>query len=445
LTLKEAVGIFASMHGDGGTVIFITGRDIVVEGKGGVSSYVRAHALAARRLGCHTHVFFVGDRDESRDTPYGRLHMVRNPAFPARWLRLSNNLHQLGFLEEFMNRFLKTPYTARIHASALNSAVLRLLHGVEGPVVIHTFYAWGVVGCRLRDELKARGVTVKTVNSVFTTMRHEIVWKIRGAGKTGDLPHLLTTWVEWSWMRLFGLASERRSLHSPDMLLYNYESVRRLYEAEYGTVAHSRKISYSTESALLPGSAEGEVPVGPLPANDVPVIASMSRHDPRKGIDILIRALTILASRGVAFKARIGSGGALLPWHRRLAGKLGLGSRIEFTGWLEDPGELYRACDIFVLPSLEEGSGAISLLEAMMHGKCIIASNIDGIPEDVRHGEEAWLVPPADPVALADALQALLSDDDLRRRLSAAARRRFMERFDPDVFIKELGEAYREG
>ena len=80
-----------------------------------------------------------------------------------------------------------------------------------------------------------------------------------------------------------------------------------------------------------------------------------------------------------------------------------------------------------------------------MHGNCILASNIDGIPEDVRHGEEAWLVPRSDPVALADALQALLSDDDLRRRLSAAARRRFMERFDPDVFIKELGEAYREG
>jgi glycosyltransferase involved in cell wall biosynthesis len=98
-----------------------------------------------------------------------------------------------------------------------------------------------------------------------------------------------------------------------------------------------------------------------------------------------------------------------------------------------------------VLPSLEEGSGSVSLLEAMMHGNCVVASGIDGIPEDIRDGIDGLLVPPADPVALADALQSVLSDAGLRRALGEAARRRFMERFDPEVFARELGEAYGEG
>ena len=193
---------------------------------------------------------------------------------------------------------------------------------------------------------------------------------------------------------------------------------------------------------MLAKSKEVDIPTGKCSRNAIPVIASVSRHDPRKGIDTLVRALSILAARGVSFQARIGSGGMLLPWHRRLAGELGLGSRVEFTGWIADPGELYRACDVFVLPSLQEGSGSMSLLESMMHGNCIVASGIDGIVEDVRHGEDGLLVPPADPVALADALQTLLADNGLRRRLGDASRRRFMEICDPDVFTGQLGEVY---
>jgi glycosyltransferase involved in cell wall biosynthesis len=442
--LREAVGTFASMHGVGGTVIFITGRDIVVEGKGGLSSYVRAHALAARRLGYRTHVFFLGDRDESRETQYGMLHTVRNPFLPARWLRARGDRGQELLFTTFMNRILKTSYTARIHAAFLGPAIKGLIRSCEGPVVIHTTYVWGSVACHIRDELAAEGRRVKAVNSVFTTMRHEIVGKLRGARKSGDIGVFLSTCVEWCWMRLFGLSSERRSLESPDLLLYNYDSVRRLFEAEYGSIAHARRIVYSTEGAFHEESEAGGIPPLPSLRNSPPIVASVSRHDPRKGVDTLIRALALLTSRGVSFRARIGSGGELLPWHRRLADKLGMSGIVEFTGWMDDPGEIYRACDVFVLPSLEEGSGSVSLLESMMHGNCIVASDIDGIPEDVRHGEEAWLVPPADPVALADALQTLLADPDLRSRLGDAAKRRFMELFHPDRFVTELGKAYAE-
>jgi glycosyltransferase involved in cell wall biosynthesis len=426
-------------------VVFITGRDIVAEGKGGLSGYVRIHALAARNLGYRTHVFFMGDRDESRDTAYGRLHMVRNPAIPDRLMRVRNDTYRQGFIEGFINSFLKTSYTARLHGRLLASAIRRFVLDSEGPVVIHSFFLWGSVACRVRDELAVEGIRVKVVNSVFATMRHEIEGKVGGAWRSGKLSNLFSTIVEWLWMRLFGLGSERRSLYSPDLLLYNYDSVRRLFEADYGVIPRSRMISYTTEAAILGQSAGEGLPRSPIMGNAVPVVASVSRHDPRKGVDTLIKALAILDSRRVAFRASIGSGGMLLPWHKHLTEELGLGGKVLFTDWLEDPGELYRACDVFVLPSLEEGSGSVSLLEAMMHGNCVVASGIDGIPEDIRDGIDGLLVPPADPVALADALQSVLSDAGLRRALGEAARRRFMERFDPEVFARELGEAYGEG
>jgi glycosyltransferase involved in cell wall biosynthesis len=85
--------------------------------------------------------------------------------------------------------------------------------------------------------------------------------------------------------------------------------------------------------------------------------------------------------------------------------------------------------DIYVLPSVEEGSGAISLLEAMKKGIAIVTTLCDGIPEDFVPGETGLLVSPADPVAMADALQALLSDAPRRARLAQSARAEYAHRF----------------
>ena len=108
---------------------------------------------------------------------------------------------------------------------------------------------------------------------------------------------------------------------------------------------------------------------------------------------------------------------------RRVAG------RVEFLGARRDVPELLAAADLFVLSSRSEGL-PISVLEAMAAGLPVVATNVGGVSELVVDGETGFLVPPADPRALAEAVGRLLRDPHLRHRFGAAGRRRAERRFD---------------
>src|SRR5206468_3593341 len=98
--------------------------------------------------------------------------------------------------------------------------------------------------------------------------------------------------------------------------------------------------------------------------------------------------------------------------------------------------------DVFVLPSLEEGSGSVSLLEAMQAGAAPVISRVDGLPEDVVGGESAMLVEPGDPGALAAALAELCTDPRLRREIARGAHERYRERFSAAAFAADLCSIY---
>jgi glycosyltransferase involved in cell wall biosynthesis len=103
-----------------------------------------------------------------------------------------------------------------------------------------------------------------------------------------------------------------------------------------------------------------------------------------------------------------------------------------------------RRADLFVLPSLEEGSGSVALLEALQMGTAVVASSCDGIPEDVTDGQHALLIPPGDVKALRDALARLLGDSSLRAALAARGRDLFEERFSAGRFVGALRDVYIE-
>ena len=137
-------------------------------------------------------------------------------------------------------------------------------------------------------------------------------------------------------------------------------------------------------------------------------------------------------------------GGALLADDRRLVRRLGLADVVELPGFVPDSFAYLRRADVFVLPSLEEGSGSLSLLEALQAGVAVVASAVDGIPEDVTDGESALLVKPGDAEALAAALASLLADAGLRGRLARAGHDTFLRRFSAVAFARALCEAYGE-
>jgi glycosyltransferase involved in cell wall biosynthesis len=89
---------------------------------------------------------------------------------------------------------------------------------------------------------------------------------------------------------------------------------------------------------------------------------------------------------------------------------------------------LYARAAVFACPSRREGFG-VACLEAMAHGRPVVATNVGGLRDLVVDGETGLVVPPCDPAALRAALRRLLVDPELRRRLGAAGRQRAQERF----------------
>jgi glycosyltransferase involved in cell wall biosynthesis len=252
--------------------------------------------------------------------------------------------------------------------------------------------------------------------------------------------------AELLWTRAAVGPLERRACAGADLLLVNYDSVRRILDERYGVGARVRRIAYAAEAAFV--SAERT----PLPPDAIaearrggaPVLVCVARHDPRKGVPVLLHALARLRARGIAHRAVLVGDGLQLAAHRRLAAALELGATTRITGWVEDAFAHVAHADVFALPSLEEGSGSMALLEALQAGAAVVASRVDGIPEDVVDGESALLVPPGDPDALASALARALGDAALRARLGAAARAAFEARFTADRFAAALGERYAE-
>ncbi len=102
---------------------------------------------------------------------------------------------------------------------------------------------------------------------------------------------------------------------------------------------------------------------------------------------------------------------------------------VVFTGWRTDLPDLLAAMDLFVLPSWREGLPR-SAIEAAAMGLPLVLTDIRGCREIVRDGEEGRLVPPRDPVRLAEAIAALVGEPEERTRMGKAAHARARERFD---------------
>jgi glycosyltransferase involved in cell wall biosynthesis len=161
---------------------------------------------------------------------------------------------------------------------------------------------------------------------------------------------------------------------------------------------------------------------------DAPVLLSLSRLDPRKGVDQLIRAVAALPDDLGRTRLAIAGAPSLVPEHgellRNLAAEL-LGDRAIFLGPRDDVPDLLRAADALVLASSLEGL-PLSVLEAQSCGTPVVAYPTAGIPEVVTDGETGLLARADDPQDLARRLTELLRDADLRERLARQGRARVL-------------------
>jgi glycosyltransferase involved in cell wall biosynthesis len=411
-------------------VVFIAARD-PRRGMGGHTSYVRVHARAALKAGFEPHIFCAASETGVAPTEFGIVHLVRTDFLPQRTI-------EAGLRKKLL--FWTAPF--------VTAAIVRFLSNRQGPHLIHGITIWGYSGVAAAERLHRKGVKAVVINSHYTTIEHEFRGKVRGVDRTyGRIQRLLYS-AESFWMKRFIRRYERATYTRPRLLLVNYEAVRRTFFHQYGPGAEIRSVPYASEAAFLHGgtkeAADPPPALAALRPQDAALIVSVSRHDPRKGIPVLLRALAHLRDAGVRFRACLVSGGEYLDYNRRLAGQLRLGNQVTLTGWVPDPFHYLQHADVFVLPSLQEGSGSLALLEALQAGAAIVASDLDGIPEDVTDGESALLVEPGNVEALSRALGRVVTDTRLRERLRQRARATFEDRFSAAALTSALRDIYAE-
>ena len=164
-----------------------------------------------------------------------------------------------------------------------------------------------------------------------------------------------------------------------------------------------------------------------------PLLVAVGRLKAPKDFLTLVHALRLLPPG--SFEALIVGDGPDRPRLEAEIRRLHLGDGVRLTGERHDVPDLLSAADAFVLSSNSEGL-PVSVLEAMAAELPVVASRVGGLPELVVDGETGLLVEPGDPNALAAALERLVGDQDLRRRLGAAGRARAEAHFDPESFAR---------
>jgi glycosyltransferase involved in cell wall biosynthesis len=170
-----------------------------------------------------------------------------------------------------------------------------------------------------------------------------------------------------------------------------------------------------------------------------PMILAVGRLQRPKDPLTLARALGRLRT---SFSAVIVGEG---PDRRRLETeirRLGMEQAIVLAGDRGDVADLLARADVFVLSSTSEGL-PLSVLEAMAAALPVVASSVGGVPEAVKDGDTGLLVPPRDPVRLAAALERLLTDPALRRRLGSNGRERVRKQFGLEAFQQAHVAVYR--
>ena len=173
------------------------------------------------------------------------------------------------------------------------------------------------------------------------------------------------------------------------------------------------------------------------------VVGIVSKLWEGKGHTVLIEAFKLLKEKIKDAKLVIVGEGYLYDELFRRVGNNGLRDSVLFTGFQMDVSEIIATFDVAVLPSFFEGMGRV-ILEAMAMEKPIVASRVGGIPDLIDQGINGLLVRPGDARELADALERVLSDNGLAKKLGKEGRKKIKDQFSADVMVRSIEKLYRE-
>ena len=188
--------------------------------------------------------------------------------------------------------------------------------------------------------------------------------------------------------------------------------------------------------SLVPVVAQTEAPTV-----DAPVFVSYGRFVRKKGFHVLVDSVRRLHDRGLPVRLILGGDG---PEKERLQKQIhdsGLHEAIILSGWVEDVPRFLSQSPFFILPSLDEPFGIV-ILEAMAQKKVIISTTTQG-PKEILDNTTAYLLPPDDPVALADSMSLAYSEKEGAWQRAQSAWDRYQQQYSPEQVIPQFEVVYR--
>jgi len=171
-------------------------------------------------------------------------------------------------------------------------------------------------------------------------------------------------------------------------------------------------------------------------------VGTVGRLVPVKGPEFLIEVAKYIISKYPDIFFIFTGNGPLRQDLEKKVLKMDIKENIIFLGWRKDVPKIISIYDIFVLPSLNEGMGRV-LVEAMVIGKPIVASNVGGIPDLVIHNKNGFLAPPKNPEELAKYIEILLCNKEKREGMGQAGKEIALN-FSAENMVERITKLYKE-
>ena len=175
----------------------------------------------------------------------------------------------------------------------------------------------------------------------------------------------------------------------------------------------------------------------------LPLLVAFGRLDSKKGFHVAIAAAAILRDRyGYHVKLNIIGDGSMRPELQDMVKREKLNGQVEMLGFKDNVHEYVAQGDIVLIPSVWEDPLPLAVIEAMANSKIIIASEVGGIPEMLKNGEEGFLVPKADPEAIAEKVVWIMEHPDKANEIAEKAYERVCREFTIERMAFQLSNIY---
>jgi glycosyltransferase involved in cell wall biosynthesis len=360
-----------------------------------------------------------------------------HPASPSGSISLTHNvLHIVG--------------TGRSEGAAIARMVATLARGLDRDKYL--VHAWFLDGDGpLADELRDLGIPVRLLPWSRSVRDPRGAWRYATSLRNTPIAivHQHTGGRLTSWLA--------RRLTGAPLIYHLHTRVREAHDVAPRRIKPPRAQALIAVSEAVAQCVDGPQPRVVHPGVAVSqtsirrrsnttqggVIGFAGRLAPVKGLIYLLRAVALLVTEFPAIHLEIAGEGPQREAIEAEAVSLGIRERVHLLGWRPNVELPMADWDICVMPSLDEGLGVVAL-EAMAVGLPLVASAVGGLSEIVVDGCTGWLVPPADPDALAMRLAMLLRDPRLRCAMAEAGRKQVQERFSVEAMTAAVASIYEE-